>query len=552
MKRVAQEVGSTVLNGGYTIEKVLSEKGMANVYLARDNQIQKLWVIKEVFKPEGLVTKKDALEYRSILNEAKILTTLSNNAIPRIVTMREEEGKHMIVMDYVSGNTVEAVLVKSDSHTLPEETVVKWISQVCATLGYLHGLTSPVLYRDLKPANIIIQPEGSVKLIDFGISKILTSNKDTFEEALGTPGYASPEQSKKDNLATLQADIYGVGAVIFKMLTGVEPLSWRKKTGSDVLDPKKVDSTISDGMRGIVVKCTEPVETRYKNIAEVLYDLRNYTEKDEGFRKRSRRRVNTARAFGIAGVLIMASSLIPLTIESASADDRYKNAVAVAEQSGQTNDYLDAIKLRPTELEPYTGLIASIKEDGVFSKEEESQLLNQINPSLTGIQQKEGYKDIAYEIGRLYWFYYGDGGKSLSVQWFKNAKDAGSDKKDIDIFLSIGEFQRTIQSAVQESTDPGMYKEYWTNLRKAESIEGGGELVDLEVYLTQAKAINNYAYNLYTDGVPKEEVQQVANNIKTRIDKGSSPGRPTEVLNKIKEEQKTIQNQIDLAYAGEN
>ncbi len=206
-----------VLNNGdtlasrYQVERVLGQGGMGAVYLARDLRIPCQWAVKEMTaEPEA-----EAM-FRA---EAEVLCGLKHPNLPRITDFFGEDGKQYLVMDYVEGPTLEQVLSQRQL-TLAE--VIDLGRQLSEVLEYLHGLAPPLIFRDLKPANIIMAPGGTVKLIDFGIARHFQPEKASDTRALGTPGYAAPEQYGHGQ-SDERTDLYALGATLYHALSGRDP-----------------------------------------------------------------------------------------------------------------------------------------------------------------------------------------------------------------------------------------------------------------------------------------------------------------------------------------
>ena len=180
------EIGQLVDNK-YRILDIVGKGGMSVVYLARNARANKSWAIKEVRKvgEENLEVKRN-----SLVAETEMLKNLSHPNLPTIVDVIETADTYLVVMDYIEGNDLGVILKEFGAQ--PQEKVVQWGLQLCDVLEYLHTRPKPIIYRDLKPANIMLKPDGNIMLIDFGTAreiKIADAN-DTI--SLGTRGYAAP------------------------------------------------------------------------------------------------------------------------------------------------------------------------------------------------------------------------------------------------------------------------------------------------------------------------------------------------------------------------
>ena len=542
MKRSVLSVGSTILNGKYEVLKVMHTSGMANVYLVSDKNLNKQWCLKEIKKSEA---GRNMVEYRSLLQEANIMKGLNHASIPRIVTIEDEGDSTFIVMDYVEGLSIKEWLNRKG--VIKQDTAVKWIKQVCNVLIYLHNRKHPILYRDMKPDNIMIQEDGNIKVLDFGISVVITDSSDTVLEPLGTKGYAAPEQKVKGSKYDLRSDIYALGMTMYHMLTGINP-----GVVSGELKPiRSVDSSLSVGLEVIVDKCTqENPNNRYQTVEEVLYDLNNYNKLDDVYRRKAKRKIHATVGLFIASIILISGSFIPLGMYKVQENNDYANRLEVATQSGRTSDYLQAISLKPLELEPYMGLIESFKADGVFTKEEEDDLLNLVNPNLSDIKKESKYGELAYNIGKLYWFYYdGTDGDVVSNKWFQEAIDNNYKKDESKVYYDLSNFKKTVSMSIVEAEDLGIYKKYWEDLMSAKKINSG-ELVELQLYNYIADAISTYSYRLKVDGVSKDDLLSEIDNINSYI-KSINPSseKSEELYNNLKGKVSTLSEKVEIAYS---
>ena len=159
------EIG-TVLEGKYEIVKEIGRGGMSVVYLAMDMRLRKNWAVKEI-KKQGR-DKNDEIAVNSLLTEANLMKRFNHPALPRIVDIIDNGTTIYVVMDYIEGQSLDVVLKEFGVQS--EEDVIKWAKQICAALSYLHSQKTPVIYRDMKPSNLMLD-DGNIKIIDFGIAR---------------------------------------------------------------------------------------------------------------------------------------------------------------------------------------------------------------------------------------------------------------------------------------------------------------------------------------------------------------------------------------------
>lgn len=211
---------NTVLLRRYKVLGVAGGGGMGTVYKARDlnfPKVQRYAAVKEMHTP----STDRALQEQTIATfqrEANILATLNHPAIPKIFDFFDLNSRVYLVMEYINGKDLEAILAQT--RTLPVEKIIEWAIDLCEVLGYLHShQPDPIVFRDIKPSNIMIDSLGKVRLIDFGIAKTFVSGgKHTM---IGTEGYSAPEQYR-GNVSPL-SDQYSLGATLHQILTRKDP-----------------------------------------------------------------------------------------------------------------------------------------------------------------------------------------------------------------------------------------------------------------------------------------------------------------------------------------
>jgi len=211
---------NTILLARYKIEGHLGGGGQGAVYQARDlnfPEARRLVAIKEMHVAAADPNLR-AATMKTFQREANILATLNHPAIPKIFDFFDQNDRAYLVMEYINGRDLEAILVKTK--TLPNEKILEWAIDLCDVLHYLHShQPEPIIFRDMKPANIMIDSLGKVRLIDFGIAKVFVSGLP--QTMIGTEGYSAPEQYK--GKANPSSDIYSLGATLHHVLTRSDP-----------------------------------------------------------------------------------------------------------------------------------------------------------------------------------------------------------------------------------------------------------------------------------------------------------------------------------------
>ncbi len=242
----------TILSDRYRVESVLGCGAMGAVYLTTDNRLTgRRCAIKENKSDPGLPHKLQEQAREQFLGEASVLARLDHSRLPKVSDYFLENDREYLVMDYVDGDDLITVLYQSKA-PLPEATVLEWADQVLDALEYLHTLEpQPIIHRDIKPANLRVNSRGRVKLVDFGLVKLLDpTNPATKVElrGLGTPAYAPLEQFADSHTHTdARSDIYALGATLYHMLTHVPPTEVHQRLikPATLLPPRELNVNLS-------------------------------------------------------------------------------------------------------------------------------------------------------------------------------------------------------------------------------------------------------------------------------------------------------------------
>lgn len=206
-----------VLANRYRVMKVLDAGGMSTIYLVEDVRLSKQWAIKELH-PVSDDPREQTILQQLFKKEAEILAQLSHPNLPRVVDYFVEEGREFLVEDLLEGKTLQTIA--KEMGTVSEKDAVGWAAQICDCLSYVHS--KGIVYRDLKPANVFIASNQTVKLLDFGIARFYSAGKSQDTIIMGTPGFSAPEQYGTGQ-TDARSDLFSLGAMLHFLLTGRDP-----------------------------------------------------------------------------------------------------------------------------------------------------------------------------------------------------------------------------------------------------------------------------------------------------------------------------------------
>ena len=432
----------TVIDGKYEILKEIGRGGMSIVYLAMDKRLNKQWAVKEIKKKGS--SKNDEIVVNSLLAEANLIKRLDHTALPRIVDIIDNGATIYVIMDYIEGESLDKILEVEGPQ--PEEKVIEWAMQICDALKYLHSQKPPIIYRDMKPANVMLKPEGNIKIIDFGIAREYKEQKLKDTTVLGTKGYAPPEQYSGQTDA--RSDIYALGMTMHHLLTGVDP----RKTA--YVPVRQWDPELSEGIEAIIDKCVEPAaENRYQNCLDLLYDLEHPSLVTKGYKKKQRRKlIAFSAAAGLSIILAVLGFALRYAATSTN-NSSYENLLGTA----IPENYYAAIDIYPERTDAYNKLIDHYKNHGA-----ENDKITALGIQIDTNNPKMDITDPAvahlyYDMGKLYFSDYNGNLKqraAYALPYFDAAvnNDTNFDKKEIaECYYSICEFM-TNQSKTAEHT----------------------------------------------------------------------------------------------------
>lgn len=517
-----------VIGGRYRLLTQIGEGGMSRVYLALDTVLNKQWAAKEIKRVDDPAQRE--LIVASLVTEANMIKRFDHPAIPRIVDIIDEEGTLFVIMDYVEGRTLAEVLDARGAQS--EDDVVDWAMQLLDALEYLHQRKPPVIYRDMKPSNVMLKPNGLVTLIDFGIAREYREDGTSTTAAigdtvqLGTRGFAPPEQYGGGGQTDARTDVYALGATMYNLVTGRNPA----EPPYVMVPVRQARPELSAGLERIIAKATQPDPAdRYQGCAEMAYDLAHYREQDDARRAALRRTWCGFVALVAAAAVSLAVGVGGTVGRNVALDGDYDHWMGIARQSSDEAEaadaYVRAAEVKPGEVDPYLGLCEVYRSDLDFSADEERQLRESLLPHLSELERSPRWGEMAFSVGKLYWYSYGVGDSAgdaealaedrgarirAASQWMRDAAEAPGfeDAEMAQAYADIADFNTEIVPLINEGSDAGRYKPYYDRLGYLVDAmaDEENEVMRLEVANLTLDACRTYPRKFRADGVSDLEL----------------------------------------------
>ena len=556
-----------IIDDKYEILTLIGKGGMSKVYLARDRRLNKQWAVKEIQKKAR--DKNNEVVVQSAIAEANMIKQLDHPSIVRIVDIIDEPDVIYIIEDYIEGETLNTIL--EDHGAQPQELVIEWAMQICEAFEYLHTRKPPIIYRDMKPSNVMVKPDGNIKIIDFGIAREYKEQGSADTVSLGTKGYAAPEQFGGKGQTDARTDIYCLGVTLYHLVTGHSPCD----PPYEIYPIRHWNPQLDPGLEAIIEKCTQlnPGD-RYQSCAELLYALQHYEENGVEYRAKQKKKLNTFIGTVAAMLAFLFVGVFGLVMQNKTNEDDYNLNLIEAENAitsiDKAKSYAKAIAIKPLETEAYEGMVDAFDDDGAFTTDEEEILITNINPNLSQLREQENYGQLAFNIGKLYWYYYeygksdasdNQGTRSVSaISWFEDSINTeGLDPNFYtmaSMYSDIGKFDRDIEAKSMEGTDKGEYKKYWENIESLVEMmslgETENEIVQLEVYKLAINSMEVYARKFKNDGIKQSRMTSLYNTVEQAVKdvevvQGS---RQEELKNEIIDRLSETKAEIERAYKG--
>ena len=540
--------GAHLIGGRYQLLTVIGSGGMSTVYLALDKVLNKQWAAKEIKCVEDPAMRD--LIVKGIVTEANMVKRFDHPAIPRIVDIVDESGTLYVIMDYVEGRTLADVVFSMGPQ--PEDAVASWAIQLCDVLEYLHQLNPPVIYRDMKPSNVMLKPNGSVAVIDFGIARELHKDVEdnglVDEDLLGTRGYAPPEQADPNRGTDVRSDVYSLGATMYCLLIGKDPAN----SAGELPAVRQIRPELSEGIERVVAHATQPdPDARYADCAEMAHALMHRSDEDERRHALLRCTWRTFVELAAAACVALAVGIVGTVGRVVTTNSDYDHWMEIGRQTSDASEavaaYERAAQIKLQETDPYEGLVERFREDGTFTTDEEAELRSALLPNLDQLRSSEGYAGLAFDIGKLYWYDFGvDPAETSSldrttqvegrsariraaVEWMgAAASDPDFKNHDLaEVYAGIAEFNQDIVPLINEGSDEGVYGPYFANLQKlvATMADSDNDVMRLETANLALDSLTTYPRKFRADDVSEKDMEALASDARRLADE-TSPTTP--------------------------
>ena len=566
-----------VVGTRYRVLCVLGRGGTGTVYLVRHETLGIERALKEV-------SREDCVYYQSVrqrmIREIHILKQLDHPNLPEIVDIIMGENAFYIVMEYIQGKTLREIV--EERGKVEEKQAVEWGRQICDVLFYLHTRKPPVIYRDLKPSNLMQKPDGRIVLIDFGTAKEYAADRED-TVCLGTRGYAAPEQYDQRARIDVRTDIYCLGATLCHLVTGEIPAA---VCGVDSV--RRKIPNLSPGMEELICLCMrqDPAE-RYQNCREVRYALDHLDRNTRKYRRGERRKLFLFSAL-LAGAAVCCggAALCGVRAERILTDGALVH-VRQAEQSASRDtakrDYVRALELMPSEKRIYESMQQMYIRVNDFREEDAAALLSILETAKqpeTGIPVLEilrkddpaAYCAFCYEMGIGYFYHMKSSfGKREAQIWFRNVCETADEEGTMEGFSAarrkrallygkISEYYNTFLSAGADSSgekENAGYEEFFRTLQELNRITVHREsspshmaavsMISMEV----AVELGNFALQFQSEGgISEGEIQKELDKICVMNEKGEVEGR-LKILREYREEEE-VENLKNLVLDAAN
>lgn len=534
------EIGS-VIDGKYKILNVIGKGGMSVVYLAMNERANKQWAIKEIRK-DGV--QNFEVVKQNLIVETDLLKRLNHPHLPSIIDVIDGDGTFLIVMDYIEGNPLSKAIKNSGAQN--QDDVIEWAKQLCDVLGYLHSRKPPIIYRDMKPSNVMLKPDGNVMLIDFGTAREFKSTSVADTTCLGTQGYAAPEQFGGHGQTDARTDIYCLGATMYHLITGHNPAL----PPYEMYPIRQWNPMLSSGLEEIILKCTQKnPDDRYQSCAELLYALDHYQDLDIENKKVQSLKWKTFIASVILTLVMLVGSIgftVALSLQTSSTYEYYMNQAGNSMNEEESAEmYKNAIETDPSKIDGYSALLDLYSNNEFTSQEYESfkNILNKDNyEEIVKSADPAAYADeIAYPLAENLYFNYGSNNSSgidTSARWFKKAAENSNDdhiKSRSQLLYKMVDSKKNLGTVGKNGDSVVSYVDYWnqlTQLATSDLPETENLKIALHIYNTVAMEIYNNNDSFISGGVTQTEYLAELDKLQGFVQQAHSSTLYTESVDK--------------------
>lgn len=536
----------------YRVERYLGEGGSGRVYLVVCQEDSCCYALK--------VSADDEVSRVSLYREARILSSVVHPAFPAVREIWEAHGRVCLVMSYIRGRTLQMLmdrkLYQGEKCFEPDE-VLSWMMQLAEGLSYLHRHS--VIYRDLKPSNVMVTVSGQLGLIDFGAACIPGDEMEVGE--MGTPGFAPPEQYSHVCGPGPWTDVYGFGALLHFLLTGdypaekifffreirLCPKSGRQwSVGERVFRRRQLRI-----MNQLVLECTarepEKRRTSWRRISRMLYAASEDVS-------RRRRMFFRRLSIGIAGLSLNVYLSLSAFADywRSAAYERTLDQVESAESADAESILLDAIGMMPERIDAYQALYDAYMQDGLLSEEEWQQIQKLMRLNREYLKADEAkWVILSYQLG-IAVYLRSDAGisKGQAAVWFQNVEEADMEELDLGVYdewkyiwqKRAVIFRRWSLSEVFDlgnsqkpsagSTERGLF---WTEVHSVlqDDLYPEEPRWELAVYdRILGMMVERAVYDMQSENVSEEEIEAVLTEINRRLaeDDGSARQNEKEII----------------------
>ena len=388
----------------------------------------------------------------------------------------------------------------------------------------------------MKPANVMLKPEGTLKVIDFGIAREykIDSLKDTTN--LGTRGYAAPEQYEGKGQTDQRTDIYCLGVTLHHLLTGKYP----EEYPYELIPITEFNPMLSGGLERIIMNCTQRnPENRYQSCDELLYDLEHYEEVDEVFRSKQK---NKLKGFIVTASLCLLTAIggvTGLVLANNETNQQYESKISIASSTDyatKVQSYKDAIGLIGNDVRAYQKLLQAYQENGEFGDKESNEFTALYNQNSGKLREKTNdFLSLNYDIGTLYFYFYSGGDNTFRTRVLKsypyfsdvvNSADDSFDKKSIaESYYIIGKFYNDFvvsSTGVNEVTRDSVEQlldSFMVCIENLEDYESSDSAyTSLTMFQEIINLINDRRKEFAASGVPQDDILKVIDIIEKKTE----------------------------------